>query len=273
MGNQSGFVMGIRVVCPRGHRLHLKAFLAGKRGLCPHCGARFRIPSESTDSPQPFAEPPLRGRDPVPGDAVLAMSTTAPLSDLAPVRPAQASDRSLVQTEVPQALPVVTTAHSGPGHPAATDTSVSFARSVETAMGPLDDDPSAAWFVRTPGGGQYGPASLDVMRDWIVQGRVSPQCLVWRVGWSEWQSASNILTGPDSTAATKPSHPEIDVASGDESLPFPVEPMWRHRENARRRSSGYGVVVLVILAALGLAVAAGLIYMFQTGQITLHAPV
>ena len=36
--------MGIIAVCPNGHRLKLKNELAGKKGICPTCAARFRIP-------------------------------------------------------------------------------------------------------------------------------------------------------------------------------------------------------------------------------------
>jgi hypothetical protein len=39
--------MGIRFHCPNGHRLNVKTFQAGKRGVCPHCGAKFIIPNES----------------------------------------------------------------------------------------------------------------------------------------------------------------------------------------------------------------------------------
>lgn len=39
--------MGIRFLCPNGHRLNVKAFLAGKRGICPECDARFIIPLEN----------------------------------------------------------------------------------------------------------------------------------------------------------------------------------------------------------------------------------
>jgi hypothetical protein len=39
--------MGIRLHCPNGHKVHVKAFLAGKRGVCPECGARFDIPLHS----------------------------------------------------------------------------------------------------------------------------------------------------------------------------------------------------------------------------------
>ena len=38
--------MGIRLQCPNGHKVHVKAFLAGKRGVCPQCGATFDIPRD-----------------------------------------------------------------------------------------------------------------------------------------------------------------------------------------------------------------------------------
>lgn len=40
--------MGIRFYCPNGHKLHVKAFQAGMRGICPHCGVSVDIPHEST---------------------------------------------------------------------------------------------------------------------------------------------------------------------------------------------------------------------------------
>src|SRR5262245_20493797 len=36
--------MGIRLVCPQGHKLHVKSFLAGKRAICPHCGEKVLVP-------------------------------------------------------------------------------------------------------------------------------------------------------------------------------------------------------------------------------------
>ena len=41
--------MGIRFKCPNGHALHVKNFLAGKRGVCPKCGVKVEIPSDSSD--------------------------------------------------------------------------------------------------------------------------------------------------------------------------------------------------------------------------------
>jgi hypothetical protein len=37
-------LMGIRCNCPNGHKLNVKELLAGKRGVCPQCGAKFIIP-------------------------------------------------------------------------------------------------------------------------------------------------------------------------------------------------------------------------------------
>jgi hypothetical protein len=39
--------MGIRFLCPNGHKLHVKANLAGRKGACPTCGAKVIIPEES----------------------------------------------------------------------------------------------------------------------------------------------------------------------------------------------------------------------------------
>ena len=40
--------MGIRFFCPNGHKLNVKEFQAGRLGICPFCGARIQIPTQST---------------------------------------------------------------------------------------------------------------------------------------------------------------------------------------------------------------------------------
>ena len=39
--------MGIRFYCPNGHKLNVKEFQAGRKGICPFCGAKIQIPTES----------------------------------------------------------------------------------------------------------------------------------------------------------------------------------------------------------------------------------
>jgi hypothetical protein len=48
--------MGIRFLCANcGHKLNVKSFLAGKRGVCPQCGGGLDIPYESQISKQASA--------------------------------------------------------------------------------------------------------------------------------------------------------------------------------------------------------------------------
>ncbi|QEG34041.1 DUF4339 domain-containing protein [Bythopirellula goksoeyrii] len=49
--------MGIRFFCPNGHKLNVKGFLAGKRGICPECDARFLVPMESGGRVEALEEP------------------------------------------------------------------------------------------------------------------------------------------------------------------------------------------------------------------------
>jgi hypothetical protein len=40
--------MGIRFYCPNGHKLNVKEFQAGRKGICPFCGSKIMIPTHST---------------------------------------------------------------------------------------------------------------------------------------------------------------------------------------------------------------------------------
>jgi hypothetical protein len=62
-----GVPMGIRFLCPNGHKLNVKTFLAGKRALCPQCGAKVIVPIPQDwperELPQPISatvvDPPI----------------------------------------------------------------------------------------------------------------------------------------------------------------------------------------------------------------------
>jgi hypothetical protein len=160
--------MGIRIHCPNGHRLNVKAFLAGKRGICPKCGARFDIPLESEvnhHAPQ----------------AQWAPSANTPTPTL-PVSAAQSD--------------------------------------------PIAESPDAVWYVRTAAGGEYGPASGDVMKAWLAEGRVTSDSWVWRDGWPEWRQASTSFpqfASPTNRmkAIVPPAPPSAPVATATTSAPWP----------------------------------------------------
>lgn len=118
--------MGIRFLCDAcGKRIHVKGFLAGKRGICPKCGAGVDIPLESRlpagrtrQARAPTAEPvtaeassPLRqlpvgrvvGVSDFPRSDVLAESANAPwfvrADEFAPPRPLDGSElRTLLES-------------------------------------------------------------------------------------------------------------------------------------------------------------------------------
>jgi hypothetical protein len=60
---------------------------------------------------------------------------------------------------------------------------------------PLAEAPQAKWYVRPVAGGQFGPADAVLMRQWIGEGRVSADSLVWREGWPDWKKAGGLLPG------------------------------------------------------------------------------
>src|SRR3954454_10101863 len=78
-----GHDMGIRFSCPNGHKLNVKTFLAGKRGVCPQCGAKFEIPiqaeSQNSNLPQAGSINQSRSADVIsPGAVQTAMVNGSP---------------------------------------------------------------------------------------------------------------------------------------------------------------------------------------------------
>ena len=151
--------MGIRFYCPNGHKLNVKEFQAGRKGICPYCGAKIQIPTKSTrpSSKQTKAEK----------EAAVHTEDAMPVAEPPPVTARQAEPAA------------VTSPPETPETPAVTD--------------PLDEAGDVVWYVRPAGGGQFGPATSDIMRHWIDEGRVSPDSLVWREGWRDWKAASDVF--------------------------------------------------------------------------------
>jgi hypothetical protein len=121
----------------------------------------------------------------------------------------------------------------------------------DTPRGMADDPLAAAedvvWYVHPPAGGQFGPAAPDVMRAWIVEGRIGADSLVWREGWREWQTAGDVFPQLSPPA---PLHDE------ESQLPsFPISPL-RAGVIPDYRRTRVKVAQIVFIALLTLAVAA-----------------
>lgn len=165
--------MGIRFLCPQGHKLNVKSFLAGRTGFCPHCKARVEIPLTSTRASskqaaaeeeviplaQPVAEPHA--------GAPLARGVVHPeLKDL-PVRPVAEVPTSRVSPQSPRTE----------SSPAMTNPAGSVAQE--------------QWWVLSKNGQQYGPATPEIIRQWIGEGRVVAETLIRREDHSDWHRAED----------------------------------------------------------------------------------
>ena len=189
--------MGIRFYCPNGHKLNVKSFLAGKRGVCPHCGVKLIIPdaTEATSAKagnlptaQRPGEPPKeaqplrnRSQSTATNDSAVPQgsSTTADQrqepdtsNKPAPTAPAARGSEAWSET-VNRTEPTV------PEQPPASSANVD----------PLAELPNAMWYVRLTSGDQYGPVKADLIRQWLDEQRIPPDALVWREDWPDWQRA------------------------------------------------------------------------------------
>jgi hypothetical protein len=263
--------MGIRVFCPNGHKLNVKSFLAGKRGVCPHCGAKFDIPAAKTDTAKAEAATDAARGDasdeqvhsvghvasrggsatataPSAGSAekqashlvkgagtarrgipAAAPAVGVPTAPVAPVTPAGQGLPSAAPV-TPAALATVQVSAVQPGAGQVGALPVGAVQPVAAqplgalgaipgfapALGgptalvrpaiadPLAEAPEASWYVRPPSGGQYGPAKPHTMREWMAQGRITADSLVWREGWPDWKLAGATFPSLGGPAAAGP---------------------------------------------------------------------
>jgi hypothetical protein len=283
--------MGIRLVCPQGHKLHVKAFLAGKRAICPHCGEKVLVPvandAKATAGESPYGEAH-------PAGSPLSLETTIDLADLPTAQPegsgapVASSVRTVPNQAAPSVVPATTAIAPVPALPQSLPQSAA-ATPAPTALGippmapgvavaardPIAENPNAVWYVRPKSGGQFGPAPGNMMRQWIGESRVAGDSLVWREGWAEWRMASEVFN-------------ELGAASSANSIgaPMPVGGLVRGgthaqptvvstppaggaataggvRYYARRRSTGRLVALIVVLGLLVISLAVVLVYVVQ----------
>jgi hypothetical protein len=118
--------MGIRFSCPNGHRLNVKEFLAGKRGICPQCGARFVIPLNDQTAPAmtSFAGAAenidvLNSSEPGAQSVIIAVADSPSAQSIEPPPVTlQPVDQSQETSSVGGARPIIVTSAPNPSRPA-----------------------------------------------------------------------------------------------------------------------------------------------------------
>jgi hypothetical protein len=204
--------MGIRFACHHcGKRLNIKRELAGKRGICPACATRFRIPLSDATTSLPVDQKP----QPQPQDHAAIQNGSFSPSNTANDAPdaktgaetplskeplANEPDEHTPRQDQPFAVAQGHELASRGGasgdepHVASPGGASSVLQEAVSAAAILNHhEPEATWYVRPPSGGQYGPASTELLCQWIEQGRVAAASLLWRDGWPQWRSAAEAL--------------------------------------------------------------------------------
>lgn len=186
--------------------LHVKDFQAGKRGKCPKCQGSFRVPAKDSDfslAVEESAAIPVIGKSTVqsklkskassvldakmPEKKPLAKSVSPPRPDPRTVSTESASVQSTSQIKPKDTL-TQKPAEKPTEKPLEAD-----ALTMPASLLPLLD---VRWFVRPPSGGQYGPATTQMLLDWIGQKRVTADSLLWREGLTTWVSARELVPEP-----------------------------------------------------------------------------
>ena len=227
--------MGIKFHCPNGHKLNVKSFLAGKKGVCPKCGTKVRIPTVS--------------------EAGLVDSDLEE-TDASQSAPAKSNGSSAV------AAPVM--AAKAPAAPAVSVAPAEQATEVASPGDPIAEAPAAIWYVRPPTGGQYGPARGDIMRKWISEGRVSSDSLVWREGWTDWQNAGKlfpVLQAAGTAAAVLPATSAVSTTVPI-SARSSIRTATRYQEK-KRESNSLAIGILVSLGIICLVLVGVLVYVLS----------
>jgi hypothetical protein len=269
--------MGIKFLCPNGHKMNVKAFLAGKRGKCPKCGASVRIPQETpaSDSGEDLladvAEP-----NSAPSPAIVLTLASAPAAKVTAAPYVAQTVRQALPASAP-AIPVVPMTSPGyqPAGPAVMRAVQPVATPQPMGVDPISQSPTAIWYVRPPSGGQYGPARGDIMRKWVAEGRVSGDSLVWREGFPEWKNAGQLFpslagVGTTATPAAGPPPPPAET----EEVPKVSRAVRKLNAYEAKRSKGNGmaIAILVVLGIICVALLIGLAVVLSQGMGTKEAP-
>lgn len=208
--------------------MNLKNFQAGKRGRCPECSGRFRVPNQSTDyslpledgedvaaveelrtaigalsqssassvtAKQPAAKPTVREvPKPEPGPVLPTEKLGSRRREATVSIPAKPTTRTsdvegTARTAAAAVVPAAGDVPSSNG--AAPNIASSGSGAADFPMpAAVAESPTSVWYVRPATGGQFGPADGKLFVQWLSEGRVAPEAYVWRDGWPDWQPAS-----------------------------------------------------------------------------------
>lgn len=247
--------MGIRFFCPNGHKLNIKAHLAGKRGVCPVCGGKMRIPLVSTRPPGKKKKRKVE-------------AGMVPPSEAGPTR-RHCPDADEIEAwlegedEAGPSSPRASRTEDGSPSPLFEEMDLAALAAFgvpdlppeKSESGPLDTTGEAIWYVRPPSGGQFGPASSPVVSSWVREGRVPADSLVWREGWRDWKTAVEAFPQLGLPRHPTPRHGLLSQP------PLPPKPPLHRPLLPQRSGIPQSTILIVLLAVATVVVATVLVWM------------
>ena len=265
--------MGIHFACHHcNHSLHVKDFQGGKRGRCPECKAPFRIPlmdashslaldysPVNPDAMLTFSTSSRTAKTSKKSSSAISIETDVPTKNSSEksARPKKATAASQKQSNVDQQ----TLKHIDKNVPALSE------KEMPTALSAALD---AKWFVRPPSGGQFGPASPQLLMEWIAERRVTADSFLWCEGMPQWQAATDLIPELVSPESRKPpTSKEVSMQVSEQSTTnvidlLSLEPtgtvasglVKKKREQKRRQQ----LTAVILLGAVSLILFGVLIY-------------
>lgn len=178
--------MGIVAFCPNGHRIKVKDRFAGKKGICPTCQSRFRIPHrqlQASPGGRPGDALGLPAARAVAFDpqviatlpAVRASTAAHDVGEPEPGRVSTEPDVDVAEAEADLSPAVADTGHGGGRH----------------AL--LDERPDLAWCVAERGGAPSAPLETAEIRAWLESGAATSDHVVWRADWPDWRPLEQVF--------------------------------------------------------------------------------
>lgn len=266
--------MGIHFRCHHCEtELHVKDFQAGKRGRCPECRGKFRIPP--TDAPHSL-HPDTR-LDSASEALDGASSETTQSTPAAGI----GSNQSLDQVEQVEQETVPQAAESAANQPSSQATlpqeggsgAVEELAAQKTFPQPtlpqaLQSAVESQWYVRPPSGGQFGPATNPVMWQWLGENRVGRDALVWCEGWPEWLIAESVFEDyfssveHDSPSVANPLRTAA-AATTTTAITNPSLSDRNRAERKRKRRRNYTIMIAVLTVVMLLLIGALIVVLMR----------
>ena len=159
--------MGVCFFCPNGHPLNVKNEFAGKKGYCPICRVRMRIPMQSMREKD---DKIYRGQ---PTAEALPEKRSNSRDDHTPSAPEPTKD-SLVSRAIAESY------------------RDDRAQRHSTARAELDGADSL-WYVVVSESQTYGPATTAQLQTWVAERRVGAQTQLRRTDWNHTVAACEVL--------------------------------------------------------------------------------